>query len=278
MVAKTQPSTSATQSMGPAVTTPSRGGKGSRAHVLKAKEPAPGSLKGKEPAPAAARKSKEPAPAAARKSKKPALAAARKSKKPAPAAARKTNDPAPAAARRTKEPAPAGRRGKGPGAGTLTEPQPPTMVVQPSEAAGDGLELPPTSSSSTTTTCVQPSEAAEDGLELPPTSSSFTTTTTSGQPSEAAEDGLEPPPHQWLCSPLSSLPLLGFVVEQNVEEHGEDMQLGLHGGVVVPCVSNGRLMEGNGEIVSAGETWVGFVNLVRFVEWGQVLEWDRKEE
>ncbi|KAJ1173904.1 hypothetical protein NDU88_005728 [Pleurodeles waltl] len=45
MVAKTQPSTSATQCMGPAVTTPSRAGKGSRAHVLKVKEPAPGSLK-----------------------------------------------------------------------------------------------------------------------------------------------------------------------------------------------------------------------------------------
>ncbi|KAJ1192300.1 hypothetical protein NDU88_001611 [Pleurodeles waltl] len=150
---RTEPNTSATQSTGPVITTPTRGGKGSRPHVLKVKEPAPGSLRGKEPAPAA-RKTKEPAPAG------------KKGKEPAPAA------------RKSIEPAPAGRKTKWPGAGTVTEPQPPTVVVQPSEVPGDGQEPPP---SSITTSTEQPSEVAGDGQEAPPTSS---TTTSTEQPSE----------------------------------------------------------------------------------------------
>ncbi|KAJ1193259.1 hypothetical protein NDU88_002560 [Pleurodeles waltl] len=43
----------------------------------------------------------------------------------------------------------------------------------------------------------------------------------------------------WRLSSPSSLSFV-FVVEQHVEDHGEDMQFGLHGGMVVPCVSNGE--------------------------------------
>ncbi|KAJ1180138.1 hypothetical protein NDU88_005362 [Pleurodeles waltl] len=142
-VRRPQQSTSANQSTGPVVTTPTRGGKGSRPHVPRVKEPAPGSPKGKEAVQAAAKKGKEPAQAAAKKGKEPAQAAAKKGKAPAQAAAKKGKEPAQAAARKTKEPAPAGRKSKGPGAVTVMEPPPPTMVVKQSEVAGEGAEACP---------------------------------------------------------------------------------------------------------------------------------------
>ncbi|KAJ1117868.1 hypothetical protein NDU88_006064 [Pleurodeles waltl] len=155
-----------------AQSSPTCGGKGSRAHVLRVKEPAQtAAKKGKEPAPAAAKKGKEPAQAAAKKVKETARAASKKGKEPAYAAAKNGKEPAQAAAKKRKEPAqadakkgkelaqtaamkgkehaPAGRKSKGSGAGTVMEPPPPTMVVQPSEVAGDGQEPPPTSSSTT---------------------------------------------------------------------------------------------------------------------------------
>ncbi|KAJ1089458.1 hypothetical protein NDU88_002609 [Pleurodeles waltl] len=115
------------------------GGKGARAHVLRVKEPAQGSLKGKEPAQAASKKGEEPAQAAAKKGKEPAQAVAKKRKEPAQAAAKKGKEPAqvatkkgkePAqvATKKGKEPAPAGTKSKGPGAGTVMESPPPTMV------------------------------------------------------------------------------------------------------------------------------------------------------
>ncbi|KAJ1168195.1 hypothetical protein NDU88_000144 [Pleurodeles waltl] len=121
-VAKTQASTSANQSTGSVVSTPTCGGKVSRAHVQKLKEPAPASIKERMPAPAAARRTKEPAPAAARKGK----------------------EPAPAAARKGKEPAPAGRKDKGSGAGTQMEiPPPPTRLSSSLRLQGIGWSLPP---------------------------------------------------------------------------------------------------------------------------------------
>ncbi|KAJ1201638.1 hypothetical protein NDU88_005444 [Pleurodeles waltl] len=38
----------------------------------------------------------------------------------------------------------------------------------------------------------------------------------------------------WLCSLWSSSPSLVLLVEQHVEEHGEEKQLGFYGGVVLP--------------------------------------------
>ncbi|KAJ1200216.1 hypothetical protein NDU88_004042 [Pleurodeles waltl] len=114
--------------------------RGSRAHVVRVKEPAPGSLKGKEPA-TAARKSKERAQDAARKTKEPAPAAAKKVKEPAPAA-RKTKEPA-QASRKSKEPTPAGRKSKEHGAGTVTKPHHQPWLCSRPRMQGMGRCLPP---------------------------------------------------------------------------------------------------------------------------------------
>ncbi|KAJ1199929.1 hypothetical protein NDU88_003761 [Pleurodeles waltl] len=129
-----------------------------------------------------------------------------------PAGKRKGKEQSLAAAKRSKEPSQAaGRKGKRPGAGTQSQPPPPTSVVQQSEAAGDGLEPSPTTAGTATSTTTsttasssspsgQLSEDAGDGLEPPPTTASTATSTTasssspSWQLSEAAGDGLEPPP------------------------------------------------------------------------------------
>ncbi|KAJ1215493.1 hypothetical protein NDU88_003101 [Pleurodeles waltl] len=81
-VARTQPSTSAEQFLGPVVAVPICGEKDFRPQILKGKEPARATKKGKEPAPAT-KKGKESAPAT-KKEKEPAPAA-KKGKEPAPA-------------------------------------------------------------------------------------------------------------------------------------------------------------------------------------------------
>ncbi|KAJ1170099.1 hypothetical protein NDU88_001980 [Pleurodeles waltl] len=132
-------------------------------------------------------KVKVPPPAATVKVKVPPPDAAKRSKEPSQAAAKRCKEPSPAAARQGNGPAPAGRKDKGPGAGTQSEPPPPTMVLQPSEAAGDGQELPLTTTTSSNTSSGHPSEAAGDGQELPPTTSGNITITTTEQQSPPAD-------------------------------------------------------------------------------------------
>ncbi|KAJ1208346.1 hypothetical protein NDU88_003732 [Pleurodeles waltl] len=143
-VVRTQPSTSATQSRGTVVSTATPGEKGSRApgsHTDRVPVPS-AAWKGKETPPAAAKNGKEAPPAGKRKGKEQSPAAKRKGKEQSPAAAKRSNEPHLAAGRRGKGPAPAGKKDKRPCPGTQSELPAPTMVVQPSEAAGDGLDLP----------------------------------------------------------------------------------------------------------------------------------------